>query len=334
MGKRLFGRIEKLFNRWIRVYGSLMEQMLGTTRLTASGYPGFEVSYPGAMVQLNGEVIFRWRRQLRNRSRALEDGWNTSRHGNDQGYLSRRRATSGASYMVRMNDKVFFAASTAGEGHELWSTDGTEGGTVLVKDVRSLAGSSYPQNLTVADNQLFFTADDGTGGGIEVWRSDGTGVGTVKVSTLTNGSPLITGLIPFGSNVLFVRATIAEETGRCGSAMVRPEVLLLVKDFFPANNEVITYAGQNNQYTFWLVTMNGGNFTDPTSLWRIGWHASRNDEDFDFGRYASNSATTTTDRSMLSTFETIALQRCGALTGPHAELILLQRIVYGYKSLP
>ena len=58
-------------------------------------------------------------------------------------------------------------------GSELWKTDGTAAGTVLVKDIRSGASGSYPHNLTNVNGTLFFTANDGTNG-YELWKSDGT----------------------------------------------------------------------------------------------------------------------------------------------------------------
>jgi ELWxxDGT repeat protein len=197
---------------------------------------------------------------------------------------------SGASYMVGMNGKVFFGAVTAAEGHELWSTDGTEAGTVMVKDIRPFIGSSSPQYLTVAENQLFFTADDGSGGGIELWRSDGTGTGTIKVSTLTNANPLINALIPFGSNVLFG----AQDSGGNRALWISngsPGGTTLVKDFMPGN-EIIWYAGKTEQYTFWLVTNNS--WGSPTSLWRTDGTPAGTIQIFNYDTYMPYAEFTTT----------------------------------------
>ena len=58
-------------------------------------------------------------------------------------------------------------------GCELWRSDGTEAGTVLVKDIEM--GDSLPSNWTGTDvgGTLFFAAEDVTHG-LELWRSDGT----------------------------------------------------------------------------------------------------------------------------------------------------------------
>ena len=44
-------------------------------------------------------------------------------------------------------------------GSELWKSDGTSAGTVLVKDIRPGALFSRPQNLTNSNGTLFFSAE-------------------------------------------------------------------------------------------------------------------------------------------------------------------------------
>jgi len=72
-------------------------------------------------------------------------------------------------------------------GTELWKSDGTESGTVLVKDIRSGSATSFPRYLTNVNGKLFFTADDGING-TELWKSDGTESGTVMVRNIRNGA--------------------------------------------------------------------------------------------------------------------------------------------------
>ena len=88
--------------------------------------------------------------------------------------------------------QVFFAADSgttapAGVGTELFVTDGTPGGTVLVKDIRPGTSSSSPDELTVFNGRLFFEANDGTNGS-ELWVSDGTTAGTVLFLDINPGS--------------------------------------------------------------------------------------------------------------------------------------------------
>jgi ELWxxDGT repeat protein len=87
---------------------------------------------------------------------------------------------------VRVGSVLFFPADDGSSGIEIWKTDGTTDGTVMVKDVRPGSSSSAPQNLTKANGQLFFTADNGSHGG-ELWKSDGTTAGTNMVKDILAG---------------------------------------------------------------------------------------------------------------------------------------------------
>jgi len=81
---------------------------------------------------------------------------------------------------------AFFTAFAPGLGKELWKSDGTEAGTVLVKDVAPGPAYSYARDLTVVQDTLFFYADDEVHG-FELWKSDGTEAGTVLVKDINPG---------------------------------------------------------------------------------------------------------------------------------------------------
>ena len=80
-----------------------------------------------------------------------------------------------------------FHASDGVNGTELWMTDGTAAGTVMVKDISPGAGDSSPQFITRYGRFMIFMANDGTHGS-ELWRSDGTAAGTVMVADLRPGA--------------------------------------------------------------------------------------------------------------------------------------------------
>jgi ELWxxDGT repeat protein len=80
--------------------------------------------------------------------------------------------------------RTFFSLNSG--GYELWQTDGTDSGTLLVKDIFPGSGSN-PGLLTCVGTTLFFTAND-PAYGIELWKSDGTPDGTVMVKDIYSGA--------------------------------------------------------------------------------------------------------------------------------------------------
>ncbi|MBR9970880.1 ELWxxDGT repeat protein [Magnetospirillum sulfuroxidans] len=82
---------------------------------------------------------------------------------------------------------MFFAATDGTNGTELWKSDGTAVGTVMVKDINPGSSSSSPNHLTNVNGTLYFSATDGTNG-TELWKSDGTAVGTVMVKDIRTGT--------------------------------------------------------------------------------------------------------------------------------------------------
>ena len=86
--------------------------------------------------------------------------------------------------LVDVNGTLFFIADDGVNGAELWKSNGTAGGTVLVKDIRVGTSGSSLANLTNVNGTLFFSADDGVNG-LELWKSDGTASGTVLVKDIT-----------------------------------------------------------------------------------------------------------------------------------------------------
>jgi ELWxxDGT repeat protein len=67
---------------------------------------------------------------------------------------------------------------------ELWRSDGTPAGTLLVKDIQPVnSGGSDPDTLQVVNGTLYFSAFGGSTGR-ELWRSDGTTAGTRMVIDL------------------------------------------------------------------------------------------------------------------------------------------------------
>ena len=89
--------------------------------------------------------------------------------------------------LTASGSNVFFTAANAALGEELWKSDGTEAGTLAVRDIWPDGASSSPDRLTGAAETLFFSAAT-EAEGRELWKSDGTEAGTVLVKDIRPGA--------------------------------------------------------------------------------------------------------------------------------------------------
>ncbi len=110
---------------------------------------------------------------------------------------------------VFFNNKIYFSASgSGGTGIELWVSDGTEAGTQLLHDIRTIeptssyAGGHNCNNYFVYDGYLWFSAVDNdffTG----LWRTDGTSAGTALIKQLESGNINVSSMTLFDNKVWF-----------------------------------------------------------------------------------------------------------------------------------
>jgi len=92
-----------------------------------------------------------------------------------------------------INGMVYFKANDGTTGEELWKSDGTAAGTVLVKDIRPGSTGSAPTPVANVNGNLYFFANDGISDGL--WKSDGTPDGTLRVKALPAGTAGISGVV-------------------------------------------------------------------------------------------------------------------------------------------
>lgn len=112
---------------------------------------------------------------------------------------------TGPNYLAKINGTFFFNANDGVNGTELWKSDGTTAGTVMLKDISPGAFGSHPRNTLVMGNMLYFIAQDEVHG-TEVWKSDGTVAGTVRIKDIQPvlGAAGPQGLVTTGKMLYFL----------------------------------------------------------------------------------------------------------------------------------
>ena len=97
--------------------------------------------------------------------------------------------------MAVFNDELYFIRDSSGHGDELWKTDGTQSGTVMVKDIVPGSTSGFCSNPSswcqggfrfhATENYLLFDVDSDGDGKLELWKTDGTSGGTSMLKEIS-----------------------------------------------------------------------------------------------------------------------------------------------------
>jgi ELWxxDGT repeat protein len=105
-------------------------------------------------------------------------------------------ANDSVSYIETLFGRLIFEAtdgtSTGNFGSELYVSDGTAGGTKLLKDIYPGTSSSSPYYMCRLGNHVYFRANDGVNG-TELWRTDGTTAGTVLFMDINTATTTASG---------------------------------------------------------------------------------------------------------------------------------------------
>ena len=112
------------------------------------------------------------------------------RPGYEPMMMSPYDTSSAPSCLVAFGNLLFLSVDDGSTGRELWKSDGTGPGTVLVKDIVPGQGGSDAKPAFIAGTgsgaRLFFEVSSGNQRGI--WRTDGTADGTEPVNSESLGS--------------------------------------------------------------------------------------------------------------------------------------------------
>jgi ELWxxDGT repeat protein len=146
--------------------------------------PGPDSSSPVSVANLNGAVLFTARD-----SNGDLNLWKTD--GTENGttliaLMERFQANVDGFYpcvyaaTVTGNKAVFMVAATTNKV-ELWTTDGTAGGTHPIREFDRVLNGNSPWFLSSTSGMVFITTVPQPGKGVELWRTDGTSTGTFLV---------------------------------------------------------------------------------------------------------------------------------------------------------
>jgi ELWxxDGT repeat protein len=168
---------------------------------------------------------------------------------------------------TQVNGTIFFTADDGVHGRELWKSDGTEAGTMMVKDINPGAGSSSPLVLRNENGTLYFRANDGVDG-TQLWKSDGTEAGTVMVTDINplgNSSidigPEINGTVFFAANDGVHGRELWKTDGTAAGTMMVTDLNPGAGDgiyaFLPELNGTVLFIGNNGTTGFELWKSDG-----------------------------------------------------------------------------
>jgi ELWxxDGT repeat protein len=151
------------------------------------GYSGSEIDY----VYKSDSLLFFRTNTKTNLTRAHASHFLWRSDGTSAGTFPLGELDVASEPFASINNTLYFVAYDSATGYELYKSDGTVDGTVLLKDIRTDSQNSNIHNLTAVKNRVFFFADDGSGKGEELWVTDGTTDGTQFVKDINpNGDAL------------------------------------------------------------------------------------------------------------------------------------------------
>lgn len=130
---------------------------------------------------------------------------------------------------------LLFSAVSPNSGKELWRSDGSADGTLLLKEINPLGESSNPNSFFPLNSNTFLFLATGAGTGEELWKTDGTPAGTIllkDINTLTNISSEPRDFTRINNIVVFLATDMAngEELWKTDGT---PDGTALVKDINP-----------------------------------------------------------------------------------------------------
>lgn len=158
---------------------------------------------------------------------------------------------------VVLSDQLFFSAYTDDLGTELWKTDGTKEGTMVVEDFSLGGNSTYPERLTVFDNHIWFNYDTEE----LLFYSDGNTVTLIDDAPYcTNRFTVVGNTMYFTGYETFDECDEGEESRKLYSISSAGEPIVEITGNFKEPTSLSTAHYQNEETArlyFWAENENG-----------------------------------------------------------------------------
>lgn len=172
-------------------------------------------------------------------------------------------------------------------GKEIFKSDGTTGGTSLLKDIAPGTAHSNPIFLGTAGGFLIFVANDGSNGA-ELWKTDGTSDGTVLLKDIRAGAPGSSiQALKMGQTSDFLYFTA--DNGTHGRELWRTDGTaagtLLVKDINPTSDSQVQIVGLDSGWVYFSAD----DGVVGSELWRTQGDSTTTHLVYDFNPRGSSS---------------------------------------------
>ena len=201
-----------------------------------------------------------------------------------------KNVTEPGNFIISNGELFFTAKSYAGAfgdiGVELFKTDGTEKGTMLVKDIRPGVSNTILLRSISIDNLLYFFIAGENNSGVELWKSNGSTTGTQLIASVGNGSGQSPSQVVScnGKLIFLINNTLWESDGsKVGTHAVADDIFAdvtfngIIQRLFAVGDQLY-FAGNNYKYGSELyvgnispanvpkfITAANGNWSDPAT---------------------------------------------------------------------
>ena len=246
----------------------------GGTLLVKDIFPGEDDGMIEQLTACNGKLVFVARAVTHLQAGVIDGPKLFVSDGTPQGTFQLGESTVfSPENLTAVGNTVYFSAKGQNLNNtELWKTNGTPQGTVMVRNINPGNASSNPANFCNVNGTLYFSADNGQLGR-QIWKSNGTSATTWSISTLNTFGVLgvsIGQVVHLNGTVFFTAGSGVPNLGyqvhkvnAQGTGTVKLDNVLIAENLTPCNGRVFfTQTPQFSGLKLSYVTANSNVVTE------------------------------------------------------------------------